>query len=174
MVLYRSFLQIKLLYYYSSNLKAHPHPICCVIYQCYEQKPSCNLNGQKISRVFSVASSLGSKPNQTQSAEHFVHCPKGNPFSALQYNMKCIGEHMILYILYMQYHVFHGISCYIAEIWITFRTVHILGFTITKLLATVYKWFYMTEQREEGTTLDQLTTSEYCTLYSVHITYISR
>ena len=37
-----------------------------------------------------------------------------------RYNIKCSGGNAEYF---MKYHVFHYIACYIAEIWITFRTV---------------------------------------------------
>ena len=42
-----------------------------------------------------------------------------------RYNKKCSGENEILRGIFhlVQYHVFLFISCYVAEIWITFWTV---------------------------------------------------
>ena len=52
-----------------------------------------------------------------------VRCPKGNLFSAIYSNMKCSEENVILRGIVHVVSCFHCISCYIAEIWITFRTV---------------------------------------------------
>ena len=54
--------------------------------------------------------------------------PKETDFP--RYNMKCSGKKRYYAEYFMQYHVFHYISCYNAEIWITFRTVH--GWPIQK------------------------------------------
>ena len=43
-----------------------------------------------------------------------------------RYNIKCRGGNVILCGIFhvLQYHIFLFISCYIAEIWIAFLTVH--------------------------------------------------
>ena len=60
---------------------------------------------------------IGNNPVEYYTVPKEIHFPP--------YNMKCSGEKVILYAEYfMKYNVFHYMSCYIADIWITFRTVY--------------------------------------------------
>ena len=59
---------------------------------------------------------FSTKNNHEKKKNHYT-VPK--EFDFPRYNMKCSWENVILNGIV---HVFHYITCYIAEIWITFRT----------------------------------------------------
>ena len=53
-----------------------------------------------------------------------LHCPKENRLSAIYVTWSVVGKTWYYAEYFMWYHFFLYISCYIAEIWITFLTVY--------------------------------------------------